>query len=131
MDRSSRDEATTQGEAPARERSTSFAIEEVVENVPRFLDDIVENIPLMVFVKDAEELRFVRINQAGEELLGIAAYAHRWTNWRLVNYRQRRPAPEHQPAWPIHSLSEPVQLSIFCRASGVWLTMPEKASAMT
>ena len=35
------------------------------------LDSIVENIPLMVFVKDATELRFERINTAGEELLGI------------------------------------------------------------
>ncbi len=31
---------------------------------------IVENLPDMVFVKDAEELRFVRFNRAGEELLG-------------------------------------------------------------
>ena len=38
----------------------------------RFLDSIVENIPNMVFVKDAESLRFVRINKAGEELLGFA-----------------------------------------------------------
>jgi len=36
----------------------------------RFLDSIVENIPNMVFVKEAKELRFVRFNRAGEELLG-------------------------------------------------------------
>ena len=36
----------------------------------RFLDSIVENIPDMVFVKEAKELRFVRLNKAGEELLG-------------------------------------------------------------
>jgi PAS domain S-box-containing protein len=35
-----------------------------------FLDSILENIPNMVFVKDAKELRFVRFNRAGEELLG-------------------------------------------------------------
>lgn len=35
-----------------------------------FLDSIIENIPNMLFVKDAEELRFVRFNKAGEELLG-------------------------------------------------------------
>lgn len=34
------------------------------------LDAIIENLPSMIFVKDAEQLRFVRINQAGEELLG-------------------------------------------------------------
>jgi PAS domain S-box-containing protein len=37
-----------------------------------FLDSLVENIPNMVFVKDAEELRFVRFNRAGEELLGMS-----------------------------------------------------------
>ncbi|TMD31350.1 MAG: response regulator [Chloroflexi bacterium] len=36
----------------------------------RFLDSIIENLPDMVFVKDAESLRFVRFNRAGEELLG-------------------------------------------------------------
>lgn len=35
-----------------------------------FLDSIIENIPNMLFIKDAEELRFVRFNRAGEELLG-------------------------------------------------------------
>jgi PAS domain S-box-containing protein len=35
-----------------------------------FLDSIVENIPNMLFLKDARELRFVRLNRAGEELLG-------------------------------------------------------------
>src|SRR5580704_10700980 len=34
------------------------------------LDSIVENIPDMIFVKDAEDLRFVLFNRAGEELLG-------------------------------------------------------------
>jgi len=38
-----------------------------------FLDAVVENIPHMVFVKDARELRFVRFNRAGEELLGVPA----------------------------------------------------------
>jgi PAS domain S-box-containing protein len=34
-------------------------------------DQIVEQIPDMVFLKDAQELRFVRFNRAGEALLGI------------------------------------------------------------
>ena len=34
------------------------------------LDLIIENIPNMLFLKDARDLRFVRFNQAGEELLG-------------------------------------------------------------
>jgi PAS domain S-box-containing protein len=36
-----------------------------------FLDAIVENIPAMVFVKDADNLRFELFNRAGEELLGV------------------------------------------------------------
>lgn len=36
------------------------------------LDNIIENIPNMIFVKDAEALRFVRINKAGEQLLGFS-----------------------------------------------------------
>src|SRR6185295_4010862 len=35
------------------------------------LDSLVENIPTMVFMKDAEELRFERFNRAGEDLLGM------------------------------------------------------------
>lgn len=37
-----------------------------------FLDSIIEHIPLMVFVKDAENLRFVRFNRTGEDLLGCS-----------------------------------------------------------
>src|SRR5260370_5628829 len=40
--------------------------------VNRYLDSILENIPNMIFVKDAEELRFDRLNRAGEELLGVS-----------------------------------------------------------
>ncbi len=36
----------------------------------RFLDTIVENIPDMIFVKDSANLLFVRLNKAGEALLG-------------------------------------------------------------
>ena len=42
-----------------------------LEETKMFLDSIIENIPNMVFVKDAKELRFVRFNKAGEELIGI------------------------------------------------------------
>ncbi len=37
-----------------------------------FLDSIVENIPNMIFLKDAGELRFIRFNRAGEDLLGYS-----------------------------------------------------------
>lgn len=35
-----------------------------------FLDNIVEHIPNMIFVKDAQTLKFVRFNRAGEQLVG-------------------------------------------------------------
>lgn len=38
----------------------------------RFLDSILENIPSMIFVKDAKDLRFIRFNRAGENLLGFS-----------------------------------------------------------
>jgi len=38
----------------------------------RFLDSVIENLPIMVFVKDAERLRFVRWNKHAEELVGLS-----------------------------------------------------------
>ncbi len=46
--------------------------EHELRHTEMFLNSIVENIPNMIFVKDAEQLRFVRFNRAGEELLGYA-----------------------------------------------------------
>jgi PAS domain S-box-containing protein len=37
-----------------------------------FLHAIIENIPDMIFVKDTHDLRFVKFNKAGEELLGYS-----------------------------------------------------------
>ena len=37
-----------------------------------FLRSIIEHLPDMIFVKDASDLRFVRFNRAGEELLGYS-----------------------------------------------------------
>jgi two-component system, sensor histidine kinase len=36
----------------------------------KFLDLVIENIPNMIFVKDAKDLRFIRFNKAGEEIVG-------------------------------------------------------------
>ena len=41
-----------------------------LKRVNAFLDSIVEHVPLMIFVKEARELRFELFNRAGEELLG-------------------------------------------------------------
>ncbi|WP_455378912.1 PAS domain S-box protein [Petrachloros mirabilis] len=38
----------------------------------KFLNSVLEGLPHMVFVKDAADLRFVRFNKAGEELLGYS-----------------------------------------------------------
>lgn len=43
---------------------------EQTEESEAFLESIVENIPNMIFIKDAKDLRFVRFNKAGEDLLG-------------------------------------------------------------
>jgi PAS domain S-box-containing protein len=45
------------------------AEEEMIKS-EKFLNNVFENIPDMIFVKDAKDLRFVRFNKAGEELLG-------------------------------------------------------------
>ncbi|MEN6375279.1 MAG: PAS domain S-box protein [Smithella sp.] len=45
-------------------------VDEQIQRMTAFLDSIVENIPDMIFVKDAGELRFVLFNRAAEELLG-------------------------------------------------------------
>jgi PAS domain S-box-containing protein len=53
--------------------ATNRQLERAIVELKRsqsFLDSVVENIPAMVFVKDARDLRFVRQNRAGEELLG-------------------------------------------------------------
>lgn len=41
-----------------------------LQSTESFLESIVENIPDMIFVKDAKTLSFMRFNRAGEELLG-------------------------------------------------------------
>ncbi len=43
---------------------------EELERTRRFLESVVNNLPIMVFIKDAKELRFVLYNKAGEELTG-------------------------------------------------------------
>ncbi|TAJ10766.1 MAG: PAS domain S-box protein [Nitrospirae bacterium] len=44
--------------------------EGALRQLQAFLNSIVENIPGMVFVKDAQDLRFVLFNKAGEDLIG-------------------------------------------------------------
>ncbi len=44
---------------------------EALRRSERFLESVLENIPSMVYLKDAGSLRFVRVNRAGEEMLGL------------------------------------------------------------
>lgn len=55
----------------------------------QFLSQIIENIPDMIFVKDAKDLRFVMFNRAGEQLLGY---------WRedLIGKNDYDFFPEHE-----------------------------------
>ena len=45
-------------------------IEEDLRRSKIFIDSVLENLPSMIFVKEAKDLRFFRFNKAGEELLG-------------------------------------------------------------
>ena len=42
------------------------------QTAEKFLNSIIDNIPAMIFIKDARELRYVRINTMGEKLLGLS-----------------------------------------------------------
>jgi PAS domain S-box-containing protein len=44
--------------------------EEEIKAANAFLDAIIENIPLMLFIKESQSLRFIRFNRVGEDLLG-------------------------------------------------------------
>ena len=54
-----------------REVTEQTSAARTLEDREAFLSAVVDNLPLMLFVKDAERLRFVRFNRAGEQLLGI------------------------------------------------------------
>jgi PAS domain S-box-containing protein len=42
-----------------------------LEAANQLLESLIENIPAMVFAKDARDLRFVRFNRGGESLMGV------------------------------------------------------------
>ncbi|OFY83188.1 MAG: hypothetical protein A3F72_21470 [Bacteroidetes bacterium RIFCSPLOWO2_12_FULL_35_15] len=58
--------------AAIRDITEKKKVDEALRNSELFLNSIVENIPNMLFVKDAKDLKFVRFNKAGEELLGYS-----------------------------------------------------------
>ena len=58
--------------ATARDVTEAQATEEALRASERRLAQIVDLLPNMVFLKEPEELRFVRLNKAGEDLLGYS-----------------------------------------------------------
>jgi PAS domain S-box-containing protein len=54
-----------------RDMRQRHAVEGRLESANQLLESLFENIPAMVFAKDASDLRFIRINRTGESLLGV------------------------------------------------------------
>lgn len=52
------------------EISERLHAEQEVRKTNVFLDSIIENIPHMIFIKDAKDLRYLLFNRAGEDLVG-------------------------------------------------------------
>jgi len=57
-------------QAFVRDISERKRIEQELKAANASLDAIIENIPLVLFLKDAKSLRYLRLNRAGEDLLG-------------------------------------------------------------
>ncbi len=66
--------------------------EQALKESERFLSDILENIPTMVFVKDARDFRFVRVNRAAERTMG-------YTRDELVGVDDQLLAPSEETAF--------------------------------
>jgi PAS domain S-box-containing protein len=67
----------------ARRRS-----EEELRRVRNYLDLVVENLPVLVSVREAETGRFVSLNRAGEQITGLSRQQVIGRTWREVYARQ-------------------------------------------
>jgi PAS domain S-box-containing protein len=65
------DETSRKVQPPATPQQDEVAAARDIRTLVAFLDSIIDNIPAMVFVKNAETLRYERFNRAGEELTGL------------------------------------------------------------
>jgi PAS domain S-box-containing protein len=75
-----------------REIDRHTATQEKLRQNRDFLDSVIENIPVMVFIKDAESLRFVRINDACEKVTG-------YSRQELIGKSDFDFFPEEQANW--------------------------------
>jgi PAS domain S-box-containing protein len=67
-------------------------VEEKLTAANAFLDAIIDNIPLVLFLKDAKSLRYLRLNRAGENLLG-------WPKATLIGKTDHDLWPQAQAAF--------------------------------
>jgi PAS domain S-box-containing protein len=58
--------------AVARDSTAVKNIQDNLTSANQFLDSLIENLPVMIVVKDAENLRFVRLNRAFADLIGYS-----------------------------------------------------------
>ncbi|MGE5139855.1 MAG: GAF domain-containing protein [Rudaea sp.] len=79
--------AAAQTELAERERA-----EMERRQTENFVESIVDNLPIMLFTKDAQELRFTRWNRAGEELVGF-------TNAEMIGKNDADFWPAEQAEW--------------------------------
>lgn len=56
----------------ARDITERINAENILKKNESFITNIIENIPIAVFAKNAADLRYIRINKAGEELIGFS-----------------------------------------------------------
>lgn len=47
-------------------------VEQRLQSANRFLESLLDNVPSMIFAKDAKDLRFLHFNRAGREMLGFS-----------------------------------------------------------
>jgi PAS domain-containing protein len=79
-------------------------IEQKLKDANAFLDAIIENIPLTLFIKEGQSLRFVRFNRAGEgpvgrpreEIIGKNDYESVAAGASRVLHRKRSRDPERR-----------------------------------
>ena len=57
--------------AHRRLREAFEAVPEELRGAQEFLNAVVENVPVSIIVKNADDLRYVLVNRSGEQLLGV------------------------------------------------------------